>query len=68
MTVWNLLRRSLIQKSPSPDGRNAEQQPAPIAPRHDTLADGGQPLVPMSEAEIWADWDPEYLSLQNDPS
>jgi hypothetical protein len=28
-----------------------------------TMADGGTPLEPASEEELWANWDPEFLTL-----
>jgi len=68
MNVWSVSRR-LVTKGLRPGAhRDAEEQLADTTPRRPTLADGGQPLIPMSDAEIWAEWDPEYLSLQNDPS
>lgn len=68
MNVWSVLRRSVTKGLRAGAHRDAEEQLADTTPRRPTLADGGQPLTRMSDAEVWAEWDPEYLSLQNDPS
>jgi hypothetical protein len=68
MSVENPLREAGPQQKPQGSNRRVERKTAATAKRRETLADGGRPIVPPTEAEMWFDWDPEYLSLQNDPS